>query len=248
MDSSSENVERFIRLLAAQERRLNAYILTIVPNWTDAEGLAQEVKARLWQQYADFDSTKDFDVWSWAVVYYFVLTYRQTQGSRPRVLAGDVLEALSEQVMARSEDLDARHEALSVGLKKLERTRRELVMRWYPGQDTSRQIAESLGQSFEAVRKRILRIRNQLAECVSRTLRLEAGQGLGNCGTKLANLPNGRCTAICRLRNLLGWSRSSARTRKCGSATWPCRHRHSSSPTLANQPRRTRNSRKVVTE
>ena len=176
MDSSSENVERFVRLLAAHERRLNAYILTMVPNWADAEDLAQEVKARLWQQFADYDSTKDFGVWSRAVAYYFVLTYRQTQGRQPRVLAGDVLEALSEQVNTQSEDLNTRHEALSVCLKKLEQARHELVMRWYSGQEVGRQIAESLGQSFEAVRKRILRIRNQLTECVSRTLRREEGR------------------------------------------------------------------------
>ncbi len=176
METSSETVEQFVRLLAAHERRLNAYILTMVPNWADAEDLAQEVKARLWQQFADYDPTKDFGVWTRAVAYYFILTSRQQQGRQSRALAQDVLEALNEQVTARSEELDSRHEALSYCLRKLERTRRELVMRWYSGQETSRQIAESLRQSFEAVRKRILRTRNQLAECVLRTLREEEGR------------------------------------------------------------------------
>jgi RNA polymerase sigma-70 factor, ECF subfamily len=173
MTSDFEATEQFVRLLAAHERRLNAYILTLVPNWSDAEEIAQEVKVRLWQQFADYDSTRDFGVWSRAVAYYFVLTYRQHKGRRPHTLAHDVLEAVSEQVAAQACELDARHEALAACLAKLTAVQRDLVMRWYSGGETSRQIAASLGRSFEAARKSILRIRNRLADCVRRTLRKE---------------------------------------------------------------------------
>ena len=172
--TESQLTEQFIRLLAVHERRLSAYIFTLVPNRSDAEQITQEVKMRLWQQFGDYDPSRDFGVWSRAVAYYFILSYRKQTGRQPRVLSHDVLEALTTEVEAKSAVLDARHEALAFCLSKLTPRSHDLVMRWYSGGETSRQIAASLGRSFDATRKSILRIRNQLAECVRHTLRREA--------------------------------------------------------------------------
>ena len=74
---TNEHVERFVQLLSKCERRLNDYVLSLVPNWADAEEVLQETKLRLWQQYHEYDPTKDFGAWACTIAYYQVLTMRK---------------------------------------------------------------------------------------------------------------------------------------------------------------------------
>ena len=55
---------RISRLLAQYEPRLRGFILTLCPNWADAEDIAQEVKLRLWEQFDEYDPARDFGAWA----------------------------------------------------------------------------------------------------------------------------------------------------------------------------------------
>ena len=57
-------VKEFVRLLGAHEQGLSGYIISLVPNWADADEIAQETKLRLWEQFEQFDRTKDFGTWA----------------------------------------------------------------------------------------------------------------------------------------------------------------------------------------
>ena len=50
----------YLRLLSQYEPRLRGFILTLCPNWADAEDIAQEVKLRLWEQFDEYDPAQDF--------------------------------------------------------------------------------------------------------------------------------------------------------------------------------------------
>jgi RNA polymerase sigma-70 factor (ECF subfamily) len=174
MTSEDQRTAQFVQLLSRHERRLNAYILSLVPNWSDAEDLTQEVKTRLWQQFGEYDADKDFGAWSRAVAYYFVLTHRRCDGKRPKTFPDDLLELVSHEASSVSDELELRHLALENCLQKLADCNRSLVLRWYAGKEPGRVIAQSTGRSFEATRKLILRIRQLLSRCVQTSLTQEA--------------------------------------------------------------------------
>ena len=47
--------EQFVRLLKRHERRLNAYVVSLVHNWVDAEDILQEVAVDLWRRFDAYD-------------------------------------------------------------------------------------------------------------------------------------------------------------------------------------------------
>ena len=58
------STEQFVELLGRNERQLSAYVLTLVADWNDAHDVLQEVRLRLWQQFADYDPAGDFGAWA----------------------------------------------------------------------------------------------------------------------------------------------------------------------------------------
>jgi len=165
-----ERTKHFLRLLSKHERRLQAYILTLVPNWTDADELIQETRIRLWEQFDEFDPSKDFGIWSRTIAYFQVLTYRKRIGRENARFSAAFMESVAEEVAMQSSELDRRHVTLKDCLEKLDQKQRWILMRYYEGTESMKQIAESLGRPFEAFRKAILRTRLAVTRCVNKSL------------------------------------------------------------------------------
>lgn len=171
---TDERTKAFLRLLSEHERRLRAFVLSLVPNWNDAEELVQETRIRLWEQFDRYDVSKDFGIWSRTIAYYLVLSYRKKRGREKARFTTEFMEAVAGEVAKQSTDLNSRHAALQRCLQKLGDAQREVLMRCYRGGETISQIAESLGRPLEAFRKSIYRTRLVLGRCVNDSL--EAGR------------------------------------------------------------------------
>ena len=166
-----ERTERYLELLGRHEGRLFGLILSLVPNWADAEDIAQDLKIRLWRQFGDYDATKDFGVWARTIVHYQVLAYRKKRSRHNQRISSVCLEMIAETALASSDDLDAELQALNDCFEKLpESSRRLLIMRYSAGSRTAHDIAAELGRSYEATRKAILRTRLSLADCIEKSL------------------------------------------------------------------------------
>ena len=172
-----ERTRLFVHLLSQHERSLNAYILALVPHWADAEEIAQETKVRLWEQFEQFDQTDPsagFRAWSRKIAHYQVLTYRKRQGRESVRFSRETLDALGVEARKSGKQLSVRHYALQKCLEKLSAVHRELILLCYSEEEaTLHDVAESLGQTYDAVRKKLLRVRGVLGTCVDRTLQTE---------------------------------------------------------------------------
>ncbi len=168
--SNDERTRQFLTLLGRHERRLRGLILALVPNWADADDIAQEVRIRLWEQFDRYDPSKDFGAWARTIAYYQVLTYREKQSRRRKVIGDRFVEVVAEQAAAISEELDAAEEALKECFEKLPEAKRDLLIRYYSGERTTRQIAAESGRGFDATRQAILRTRSVLRDCVEEVL------------------------------------------------------------------------------
>lgn len=171
--SNDERTREYLRLLGQHERRLRGYILSLVPHWADADDIAQEVRIRLWEQFDQYDSTKDFGVWARTIAHYQVLTHRE-KASRHRWLGSShFIDVVAEEVAAISSELDAAERTLADCFQKLPEAKRELLLRYYSSGQTARTVAEELGRSFDATRQAILRSRATLSDCVEQALKTE---------------------------------------------------------------------------
>jgi RNA polymerase sigma-70 factor, ECF subfamily len=161
----------FVRLLAEHERRLTAYVHSLIPLWQDAEDVLQNTKLRLWEQFDSFEPNSDFAAWAIVVATYMVRTHR-TRCQRNRLCFSDkLLEKLSRSVPpADRAEADDRLAALMECVETLSNASRRVLRLVCAGHKRLTDIARDLGQSQSATRMTLLRARRSLFECVEKRL------------------------------------------------------------------------------
>jgi RNA polymerase sigma-70 factor (ECF subfamily) len=165
----------FLRLFLQNERRLYAYILSLLPNRTDADDVLQEVSLVMWDKFDEQHPPGDFTAWGCRIAYFKVLDfYKKSQRSRVR-FSQAMLERIAETAIEQAEtlQLDVRREALAACVEKLGPRDRDLLTRRFASGATTQSTAIQVGRSVDAVYKALAKIRQALFECVTRTLAQE---------------------------------------------------------------------------
>lgn len=175
-DREMKNRE-FVRLLAEHERRLSAYVHTVIPLWQDAEDVLQNTKLRLWEQFDSFQAGTDFVGWAFTVAGYMVRAHR-TRCQRQRLCFSDELLAKIAQYMsAPSASIrEDRLLALMECVRTLNDASRVLLHRFCTKNQQIKELARELGQSAPATRMALLRVRRSLYDCVQKRLHEEPGR------------------------------------------------------------------------
>jgi RNA polymerase sigma-70 factor (ECF subfamily) len=166
----------FVRLFLENQRRVYAYILTLLPNRTDAEDVLQETSLVMWDKFDEQNPPNDFAAWGCRIAYFKVLDFRKKRG-RSRVLFSQaMLEHVSETAIEQAEalQLDERSAALSGCIEKLTKKDRDLLTRRFAEGATTQSTAAQVGRSVEAVYKALAKIRHTLFDCIAKTLATEA--------------------------------------------------------------------------
>jgi RNA polymerase sigma-70 factor (ECF subfamily) len=174
-DSRPLKVKQFLPLFLQNERRLYAYILTLLPNRADADDVLQEASLVMWDKFDEDDPPDDFTAWGCRIAYFKVLDFCKKR-QRSRVLFSQaMLERVAETAVEQSAalQLDERREALAGCLAKLAPRDRDLLSRRFAEGATVQATATALGRSADAVYKALARIRRALFDCVTHTLASE---------------------------------------------------------------------------
>jgi RNA polymerase sigma-70 factor (ECF subfamily) len=165
----------FLRLFLRNERRVYAYILTLLPNRADADDALQEASLAMWDKFDDRNPPNDFLAWARRIAYFKVLdVYKRARRGHVR-FSQAMLERVAETAAEQADtlQLDDRREALSGCVEKLPPRDRELLARRFADGATTQSTSEQLGRSVDAVYKALAKIRQALFECVQRTLARE---------------------------------------------------------------------------
>eukprot|EP00752_Nemacystus_decipiens_P013500 g11958.t1 len=162
---------RYLPLWTQHQRRIFAYIYTLIPNRADAEDLLQETSITLWEKFETFEEGTNFVAWACQIAYWKVRNARRKYARSPIIHDDELLRAISDKTLADQPLLDQRQEALAACLEKLKERDRDMVMSRYESDRTIQDIAKLSGRSVEAAYKALSRIRRGLLDCV--TLRLE---------------------------------------------------------------------------
>jgi RNA polymerase sigma-70 factor, ECF subfamily len=165
----------FLRLFLQNERRLYAYILTLVPNRADADDVLQEASLVLWDKFDAGQPPADFAAWACRIAYFKVLDFCKKRQRSRVVFSQAMLERLAETAVeqAASLQLDERRRALAGCVEKLSPRDRDLLACRFAEGATTQSTAARVGRSVDAVYKALARIRQALFDCVTRTLAQE---------------------------------------------------------------------------
>src|SRR3954447_11434692 len=98
-DDKPARVKTFLRLFLQNERRLYAYILTLLPHRADADDVLQEASLVMWDKFRDEQPPDDFAAWGCRIAYFKVLDFRK-KCQRSRVLFSQaMLERVAETAL-----------------------------------------------------------------------------------------------------------------------------------------------------
>jgi len=167
---------KFVMLFARSEPALHGYILSLLPNWADAEEVLQQTSVVLWRKFDQHDwreSNSGFAQWACRIAQYEVFNFRRKHRRDPHVFSDELVGLLAQEAIAETDQRDAERRALSGCLAKLADRDRDLVKHCYAEGTTIKQVADRMGCTANSVYKVLSRIRAALLRCIQATLAAE---------------------------------------------------------------------------
>ena len=164
------NVEEFVQLFARNQRGIQAYIWTLVPNRADSDDLMQETSVSLWRKWSEFDRQRDFFRWACGIAFIEVLRYRRKSASQRMWFSEELMETLAVEFVDDAELCEMRTEALQSCLEKLDERDRKIIEARYRDGANVQAVAQELSRPVSTLYKMVVRIRDRLHMCIEGTI------------------------------------------------------------------------------
>ncbi|MGA2440247.1 MAG: sigma-70 family RNA polymerase sigma factor [Tepidisphaeraceae bacterium] len=164
------NADDFIQLFTAHQSSLRAYVLSMVPRWSDAEEIVQQCSLILWKKFSQFRPGTNFFAWACQVARLEVKDFRKRQRREQIVFSDEFIDAVADEVFEMQAELPARLRALQGCVEKLSRDQRELLRLRYNEGGSVNSVSQAVNRSVDSVYKSLSRIRQALHECINRAL------------------------------------------------------------------------------
>lgn len=156
--------------MTKSQRRIYAFILTLIPNRAEAEDILQETNLILCRKAAEYDPDRHFLAWAFKIARFQTMAHMKTRSRSPLVFQEDLMEKLSDD----AENLDgfgSLQRALAQCMEKLTKRNRELIRIRYEQGMSLEDSAKELGKPKGTVSMALYRIRIALWRCVERTMK-----------------------------------------------------------------------------
>jgi RNA polymerase sigma-70 factor (ECF subfamily) len=162
--------ELFMRLFMANQSNIYAFILSLVPNWADADDLMQETATVMWTKFGEFELGTNFLSWGMTVAYFETLKFRKQRQRNRLQFTNELLESIAQDAVNTNYSLDDTVEALRECILKMRHRDRQIVQLRYQKSKSIKEVAQFIGKSVESLYKTIARIHHALLQCVQRKL------------------------------------------------------------------------------
>jgi RNA polymerase sigma-70 factor (ECF subfamily) len=168
--SDNEHLDVFVRLLTEHEHGVLLFILSLVPNWADAEEIRQETSVKLWQEFDKFQLGSDFGKWARTIARYEVLAFRTRKQRDWPYMSQQSMDLVAAKVATVVNQETSRPAIVAECVEELSSFGRELVRLHYTVGRKIRDIARELGCTSDSAYKALQRARLELRRCVDRKL------------------------------------------------------------------------------
>ena len=160
----------FVSLISTNQRRIFAYIITLVPNRSDAEEIMQETTLLMWEKRNDFVPETDFIAWGNRIAYYKIMNYRRkAMRQRKVVLDEQQFVKIEEQANAKCRQTEDILYKLDDCIKKLPKSDRKIIYMKYSQDINAKKIASQINKSVRSIYLSISRIHGLLLRCIEGT-------------------------------------------------------------------------------
>jgi RNA polymerase sigma-70 factor, ECF subfamily len=170
---ADERASNFMRLVRQYDRQWKAYVVSLLPNWADADDILQDTKLELWERFAEYDPAGDFGAWARKIILFRVMTFRTRSGRERAHFSQEAFDLVAVEAAHIVDQADVRFRVLASCLQKLTDAARQLLWRCYATGVTIKDVALSLGRSIRGTQQAVAKIRSDLQQCIEREMRKE---------------------------------------------------------------------------
>jgi len=167
---TADRGELFMKLYTDAQRRLYAYVISLVPDESSVEDIIQETATYMWRHFNEFEIGTNFPAWAFSIAKNRILAHIKNQQKTRRHFSTQTLQEIEKTVAARQESLDDRLWALRKCIEKLSTNDRQLLILRYEIGASLKSVSERLRQSVNTLYNRLYRIRILLMHCIEKTI------------------------------------------------------------------------------
>ena len=172
--SRDKRVKDFVFLLTSQQARIYAYILSLVPNFNDADDILQDTTKFMWERFDEFTLGTDFLAWAKKIAYFLVMEYYRNKKKVYTLCYDEQLIQKLDQNFQKLSDFSRDYQAhLKECLKKLKHQDRKLLKLRYFENHKAKELASRFGCSIQYIYRSISRVHQLLLACIQKRLILK---------------------------------------------------------------------------
>ncbi|MEN6306454.1 MAG: sigma-70 family RNA polymerase sigma factor [Anaerohalosphaeraceae bacterium] len=157
-------------LYMSVQRRLFGYVMSSMPNPSDADDIVQETVSIMWSEFDKYQPGTNFAAWALCIARYQILTYRKQITKKKRVFSEQAMEAIQEVAETTSNLEQERQKALQLCLDKLGEKERKILSFRYEIGATLRTVSERLNINNNTLYNVLGRIHITLLNCVRKNM------------------------------------------------------------------------------
>lgn len=156
----------FTALWIESQHAITGFVSVHVHDYSMVEDIVQEVAAQASKNFDQYDPARPFSAWVIGIARLRIIDLLRQRGRRPVTLSGDVLDALTTELVKMQPETNERLEALRDCMAKLSERHRRVIELRYGRQLTSETIARDVGGTATGVDSMLYRIRDALRQCI----------------------------------------------------------------------------------
>ncbi|AQT67837.1 RNA polymerase sigma factor [Anaerohalosphaera lusitana] len=172
--TEASKASAYLRLFVTNQKRIQTYILMLVPNHNDADDIFQEVATVMWSKFDQFKPGTNFAAWGIKIAHNCVRAHYRKQSKQSKILEHDVLDIIANrtgELMDQQTDPQSRYvDALRKCLGKLDTKDRKIVQMRYEQGLPPQQIADRFSRNRMGIYRTLSRIHNVLVQCIRHRL------------------------------------------------------------------------------
>ena len=170
MNETQKHIDggEFVSLITANQRYIYAYILTLVPNVSDADDVFQETTAMMWEKKDDFQAGTDFVAWGIRIAYFKILDFRKKQKKHRMVISDDHFKQIADKALVENKKTELVFKKLNDCIKKLSPKDQHLIHLRYSVGLSVKNISTRIHVSIRMVYSHLSKIQGLLLDCIER--------------------------------------------------------------------------------
>lgn len=169
--SKNNDAGDFVALLASHQAQIYSYILSLVPNFTEADDLLQETTKLMWEKFSDFTPGTNFRAWGKKIAYFVILAHcRRKKKENTFSFDEQLIDDLTQETEKTSDSSKEYLSSLAKCVNKLgQKDKKLLNLRYFENMAVG-DISCRLEFSVQYIYRNISRIHQLLLSCVQKQI------------------------------------------------------------------------------